>query len=141
MIHISTSCCFNVSMLVAPKSDAHTSEERFGLLADANIFISKYPNDSEDTAINANIASPFTPFFLLKANKNKLHSKVKGKVSIILFDKLAIVAILVIKKATCDKLSPIKLYDFSTSTTPINEEHNAINMPTTIAYCTKGNRK
>ncbi len=123
-------------MDVDPNNVLHTSPERFGPVE--NIFIKRYPTARVPTDTIAIAASPLIFVFCPLLNKMIALIIVIGKIMTILFVTLSIVAIAIAPNATCDNPSPIKENRFNTSVTPINDEHNAISVPTINAYHTKG---
>lgn len=130
--HIYTSESVRVKIDVEPNNVVQTSPAKFAPVA--NRFNNKYPNASEPTDNKATAESPET-FLPFRANnqiaKNTVINNITGNSA-----TPNIPAIPIEQNATLDNPVPINEYCFNTNVTPISEEHNAINTPTTNAYCT-----
>lgn len=135
-IHKNTSIFVSVSIEVEPKSVAHTSPDIFDEVG--NKLMSRYPIANELTETNATAASPLILECWLVRKRSIADNTVIGATNNILLVKLSTMDMATAPNATFANPSPIKENRFKTSVTPNKEEHNAINIPTIIAYRTKG---
>ena len=136
IVHTHTCRGVSVRIEVDPNRVEHTSPERFD--DDEKIFMIRYPKARVLTEIIAMAASPLIFAFSPERRSNTAHMTVTGSTSIISFVNCMTVATDIAPKATCDNPSPIKENLLRTSVTPRSDEHNAIRIPTIIAYLTNG---
>ncbi|MPM82511.1 hypothetical protein SDC9_129572 [bioreactor metagenome] len=135
-IHSFTSKATKVSIDVEPNNVLQTSPDT---LADLEkTFKIKYPKANAPTESIAIAASPLIFAFWLDFNSITAAMVVTGKIISMLSVRFKTVPNAIAPNATCDNPSPIKDILFNTNVTPKREEQSATNIPTTIAYLTKG---